>query len=213
PAALAAVCLKAMALRPEDRYATALALAAEMEHWLADEPVSAYPEPWAVRAWRWLRRHPAVTAAGGVALLAAVVPAGGVGVLSEQGRRAVAQERDEKEKQREKAVAARDHARAVVELVSSEGQLQVLEKQAKLTPEQEKLLKALVAYYQRYAQEEATEEPERARQAQGYFNIGRLQARLGYRDEAIGAWRKSQEQYQQLVADFPTVPEYRQRLA
>src|SRR5262249_27501248 len=45
PRALEAVCLKAMASKPEDRYATARALAAEVEHWLADEPVTAYREP------------------------------------------------------------------------------------------------------------------------------------------------------------------------
>ena len=43
PPALEAVCLKAMALRPGDRYPSALALAADVEHWLADEPVSGLP--------------------------------------------------------------------------------------------------------------------------------------------------------------------------
>ena len=46
-AALEAVCLKAMALRPEDRYASAPALADDVERWLADEPVSAWREPFA----------------------------------------------------------------------------------------------------------------------------------------------------------------------
>ena len=45
PAALEAIILKAMALRPEDRYASAQALAEEVERWLADEPVSAWREP------------------------------------------------------------------------------------------------------------------------------------------------------------------------
>src|SRR5689334_1903404 len=54
PAALDAVCLKAMRLRPQDRYATARALADDVEHWLADEPVSAWREPAAARARRWL---------------------------------------------------------------------------------------------------------------------------------------------------------------
>ena len=39
-------------LKPEDRYGSALALAADVEHFLADEPVSAYREPWGARAWR-----------------------------------------------------------------------------------------------------------------------------------------------------------------
>jgi serine/threonine protein kinase len=45
PPALDAICGKAMALRPEQRYASAQALAGDVEHWLADEPVTAYREP------------------------------------------------------------------------------------------------------------------------------------------------------------------------
>ncbi len=81
--ALEAVCLKALALRPEDRYATALALAADVEHWLADEPVSAWPEPRAVRARRWVRRHSAlVTGTAAAMLMALVALAVGVTVVS-----------------------------------------------------------------------------------------------------------------------------------
>src|SRR5262249_15263382 len=46
PRALDAICRKAMAADPERRYATATGLADEVEHWLADEPVSSYAEPW-----------------------------------------------------------------------------------------------------------------------------------------------------------------------
>jgi serine/threonine protein kinase len=55
--ALEAVCLEAMALRPEDRYASPRALAEDIEHWMAEEPVSAWREPWTRRARRWERRH------------------------------------------------------------------------------------------------------------------------------------------------------------
>lgn len=57
PAALEAVCLKAMALKPQDRYGGPAELADDLEHWLADEPVAAWREPWRVRAGRWVRRH------------------------------------------------------------------------------------------------------------------------------------------------------------
>ena len=56
-AALEAVCLKAMALRPADRYASALDLAEDVERWLADEPVTAWREPAGVRLRRWVRKH------------------------------------------------------------------------------------------------------------------------------------------------------------
>ena len=48
--ALEAACLKAMALSPEDRYASPSALADDIEHWLADEPVSALREGLTSRA-------------------------------------------------------------------------------------------------------------------------------------------------------------------
>ncbi len=78
PAALEAVCLKAMALRPEDRYGSARALAADVERWLADEPVSAWREPLRLRMGRWARRHQTGVAACAAGLLVAVL-AGGAG--------------------------------------------------------------------------------------------------------------------------------------
>jgi serine/threonine protein kinase/tetratricopeptide (TPR) repeat protein len=56
PAALEAICLKAMAMKPTGRYATPMLLADDIEHWLADEPVSV-PEAITVKVGRWLRRH------------------------------------------------------------------------------------------------------------------------------------------------------------
>jgi serine/threonine-protein kinase len=62
PPALEAVCLKAMALRPEDRYPTAQALGQDIERWLADAPISVYREPLAVRLGRWTRRNKTLVA-------------------------------------------------------------------------------------------------------------------------------------------------------
>src|SRR5260370_370217 len=53
PRALEAVCLKAMSRDARDRYQTARALADDLEHWLADEPVSALPETRVQSAARW----------------------------------------------------------------------------------------------------------------------------------------------------------------
>jgi serine/threonine protein kinase/Flp pilus assembly protein TadD len=59
--ALEAICLRAMALQPQDRYASARALAEDIDRWLADEPVTAWHEPWAYRARRWIKRHRGVS--------------------------------------------------------------------------------------------------------------------------------------------------------
>jgi tetratricopeptide (TPR) repeat protein len=109
PAALEAVCQKAMALRPEERYESARALADDVEHWQADEPVRAYREPWRQRAGRWMRRHrTAVTT-----LAAGLLAVGGVAwwlVNEEQAarlRQEAQLERAEREKAEERAERTR----------------------------------------------------------------------------------------------------------
>ena len=46
-----------MAHQPAERYSSAADLARDLQHWLADEPVQAYLEPWSARCLRWMRRH------------------------------------------------------------------------------------------------------------------------------------------------------------
>jgi serine/threonine protein kinase len=72
PPALDAICRKAMAARPQNRYALALDLAADVNRWLADEPVRAYPEPIPVRLRRWVRRHPRLVTGASAASAVAV---------------------------------------------------------------------------------------------------------------------------------------------
>ena len=81
PRALEAICLKAMAAKPEDRYPTPRALADDMERWLADEPVSAWREPFSVRARRWMRRHRTAVTGAAVALLAGLIGLAAVAVV------------------------------------------------------------------------------------------------------------------------------------
>jgi WD40 repeat protein/serine/threonine protein kinase len=73
PRPLEAICLKAMARLPDQRYAGAEELAGEIESWLADEPVAAHREPRWSRLARWGRRHRPLVTGAGVLLVAAVV--------------------------------------------------------------------------------------------------------------------------------------------
>ena len=66
PAALDAICARAMAKERSERYAKASDLAQDVQRWLADEPVSVYRDPLASRITRWGRHHmPVVTGAVG----------------------------------------------------------------------------------------------------------------------------------------------------
>jgi serine/threonine protein kinase len=72
PATLEAVCRKAMAAKPEERYRSPSELADDLERWLADESLAAFREPLSARTRRWARKHPRTVAGLAAAVLVAV---------------------------------------------------------------------------------------------------------------------------------------------
>ena len=84
--ALEAVCLKAMANKPENRYASCRELAADVERWAADEPVSAWREPFGRRLRRWGKRNRTMVTAAAVALFASVVGLAAVLIVQTQAK-------------------------------------------------------------------------------------------------------------------------------
>ncbi|MBL9139133.1 MAG: protein kinase [Verrucomicrobiales bacterium] len=97
PIDLETICLKCLAKGADHRYATAAALAEDLQRFLDRRPIHARRIPRATRVWLWARREP-VAATLGAAFVLAVV-AGFAGVLTEwrqevrQRRRAEAEER------------------------------------------------------------------------------------------------------------------------
>jgi len=57
PAALVAVCQKAMHHQPSQRYQTTLELANDVSRYIAGEVVSVYQEPWTARTFRWFGKN------------------------------------------------------------------------------------------------------------------------------------------------------------
>src|SRR6266849_3681220 len=59
---LATICLKCLDKDPKRRYASALALAEDLEHWLKHEPIRAHRTGIFSRGRKWVRRKPAIAA-------------------------------------------------------------------------------------------------------------------------------------------------------
>src|SRR5262249_30193050 len=72
---LEAICLKAMATKPERRYSSCRTLAEDVERGWADEPVTARREPPRERASRWVRKHSVATSTAAAALVVGLIAA------------------------------------------------------------------------------------------------------------------------------------------
>jgi hypothetical protein len=116
PPALEAVCLKALAKQPAARYATAKALAEDVARWMADEPVSAWREPWRVRLGRYIRKHRTAVATSVGVLSMSVVGLAAVAVVQTRSSHQLDEKNRALEETNADLVRARDSAERRVDL-------------------------------------------------------------------------------------------------
>jgi serine/threonine protein kinase len=141
--ALEAICLKAMALLPEERYASPIALADEIEHWLAGEPVSAYSENRAERLTRWMGRHRTAVRAALATLLILTVAATAFAVFLDQARRQVKQSL--KNEQLALAQVKEESAKGELLLHEAQRQRNLADEKTRLALETMSLLEGIVS--------------------------------------------------------------------
>jgi serine/threonine protein kinase len=88
PRDLETICLKAIAKRPEGRYADCGQLAEDLRRWLAGEAITARRETSVERLTRWSQRNPLVASLAGLValllLLAAIIPWVGYGLVAQR---------------------------------------------------------------------------------------------------------------------------------
>jgi serine/threonine-protein kinase len=213
PPALEAVCLKALAKPPQDRYASAKALAEDIERWLADEPISAWHEPVLVRTGRWVRRHRAGVLAGVAALSVAAVCLGIASGLLFAAYQEADRQRQAANVQRDKASErfrlARDAVDQFHTRVSDSREL----KAAGLEPLRRELLTSAVGFFQKFVQEEANDPDLRAEQGRAYLRLAKVERDLGHATASAAASDQARALFQELADAHPDVPAYRHGLA
>lgn len=173
PKPLQAICRKATAQSPDERYASAREMAEDLERWLADEPVHAEPEPVVARMGRWARRHKPWLAAAVMLLLGAVFVLAGATV-------AIAGARDDAEREREAAGVAlelelkarKDAEQAQENAITERKAAQTAQQQAVVQQRNAEEQRQLALKQQREAEQErkkAQEEEQRTRQVADFF--------------------------------------------
>jgi serine/threonine-protein kinase len=215
---LEAVCLKAMALKPEDRYASPHELAADLERWLADEPVSCHREPWAARLSRWGRKHRPIVAAAVVLLLTVVVALSVSAVLIRREQKWTEEARQEEARQRVRAEENGERAqenfrkarKAVDEYLTYVSESKLLDSPLPgLQPLRKDLLEGALKYYEEFARQYQNDPTLRADLAQAYYRVGKIQLEIGTAADALQSYEKAISLWQALAAENPADRDHR----
>jgi serine/threonine protein kinase/tetratricopeptide (TPR) repeat protein len=215
--ALEAVCLKAMAHRPAQRYASPRALSEDIERWMADEPVSAWREPFGRRARRWANRNRTAVASAAVALIVGVVGLSAVLAVQTSAKaavtRALARETDAKQalaaandalERSKAAVQARyDLAVQAIKALHTGVSEDFLLKQDQFKELRDRLLNAAAEFYGKLGALLGKETDVASRRAleQSNFELAGLTYQVGRIEAALAAHRATLAAREALAAE------------
>jgi eukaryotic-like serine/threonine-protein kinase len=196
PAALEAICQKAMQVLPENRYPSPQALAGDVESWLADEPVSAWREPWTIRARRWARRHrTGVTTATAILVVAGISLAIATVLLTAANKRERAAKLE--------AQANYKMARQAVDRYHTEVSEDVLLHEPGMEPLRRKLLESAREFYAKFV-EQRTNDPEvKAELGRALYRLAQITADVESNPMGVDLHRQALGIFNELAAAKP----------
>ncbi len=223
--ALEAICLKAMATEPEKRYATPRALADDLDRWMADEPVSAWREPLALRARRWARRNRTVVTAAGAAVLVALVGTAAVLVVQTRANVNLHAANTELAVANTKVTRANTELAASIEREKARFELaqeaikmfhtgvseDLLLKQKEFGSLRTKLLRGAQEFYRRLERLLGGQADRDSRVALGraYYEVGELTRELDSKKDALSIHQRALALFEELAREAPANAELR----
>jgi serine/threonine-protein kinase len=223
---LETICLKCLQKQPAKRYIDAGALATDLGHFLANEPIEARPVGQVERLWRWCRRNPGIAALTAAVFLLLVV-----GVIgSTASAITIARERDQKESERQAADAARqlaerrkqeaddahDQARKNADEALKQGALALgafstlinevqnqIGDSPGMQPLKAKLLETALDNLDKVAKSDEDARLQGRMMANAYMRMGQLFQQLGQSEKAYTQYQKCHDIIQALAARDP----------
>ena len=192
PRPLEAICLKAMARDPGARYASAEALADDVDRWLAGDAPTAYRETLPEQAQRWARRHRLL-----VTIVAATIFVGGVAAaigdaLLFREQKATAAERDRADRN---YTLADQTAGELLATIIENPRLQ----QADFHRTRRDLLRRTVPLYEQLLAQKPEDEKTQLNQAMTLFRLGQIHRELGEDVAALDRMTQARERMESLV--------------
>ena len=195
PKKLEAICLKAMALSPSDRYASAAAFGQDIENWLGDEAILASPDTFSERAFRFVRRHRTWALAGGTAVVLVAVTASVAALLINRARSQAenlaaenAQLAESESLSRQKAERRFLEARRTVDTWLT-GFSEALQNYPGVSGFRRHMLERAVKDYERFAQEIGTDDEVQIERGRTLIRLGDLQRRLSQPAKAAASYQ------------------------
>jgi tetratricopeptide (TPR) repeat protein len=198
------------------RYETVNDLTADVQRYLADEPVQACPPSATYRLRKLVRRNQgAVLAATAIAL----VLLGGIVATTWQAVRATDAERSAKDNER-RALAQKDQALTNFRLAQDavDKYLNAVTDNPRLNekdffPLRKELLETAVPFYRKFAEGRSDDPEAEAARGRAYHRLALVRDAMGEKEEALAEYEAAQAIFTKLVAEYPDVPAYQFDLA
>ncbi len=204
------IVLKALEKDRNRRYETASAFAADVQHYLNDEPVRACPPS----TWYWLRklarRNKVALAIGGVAALALVLGVIGLAIANYR----ITQERDLAQREHEMAEANLQKARSAVDdyLTTISENTLLKSSLPGLQPLRKELLKTALRYYQGFVHDHQADPTLRFELAAATFRVGVITAEIDSHEKGLQYLVRARDLLRELAEVNPTRADYQKEL-
>ncbi len=213
PRPLAAICRAATHISPTLRYQNPLALAQDLQSFLASESISVLADSSATKMLRWMGKHRAASVTASLATLILLLVSGiGLALLSANNQKletANVAERGSRAKAEQNFSTAREAVQEFLVRTTENEKLQ----ESDFTDLRKELLDSATPFYQRLRSQEPGDQTVEANRADALYRLGSIQKLNGELESARATFKECISTYQQLSQQHPTVAQYQRGLA